>query len=509
MAYEIKDKLFLDIQFDGASIKLDSLNAVDFLHMSCSTRIAIPMLHMRLRDTAQTLLNKKSLHSGSPITILLRSGKESNPIKKYEFVLNSWGEKRSNGAMVYELDAYFNVPLYWNASSFKNFKGTSTNTIAEIAKACQIKNFVGDSCTDDQMWSFDNVPWHEAARRISERGFISETSCMQLGLDLDGSLFYKDVSKMGNVAQMFVYPGGSGSGYPVVSYKPKSFPGSSNQQSGYQKSRIEQDLFSESLFKQHQKVAVTKNESGSMQVDNTIKNKVTQSRVEFCPIDVGNVSETYERALYQNRRVAALFNTGLDILVPASCGVKIFDTVSIVFNVNKEVAANVKQYEKEYLVSSRAICVLGSEVVEKLELTRRTLNTDNKDAASGDTSGELLSKERPPTIAPNEAGATTPAGPPPPPPIPDPPMSLQDMFNQRDALTASLTSLASAKDSLQSQVASSLGTLTGTSIPGTLDKLASQAQMDMQYNQILENAVQQKQAKKQLSDMLMNIAKLR
>lgn len=396
MPYEVKGRIFLDIQLDDSPIRLDNLNAVDFLHMSCSTRIAVPMIHLRLKDTAQNLLNNKSLHSGSKITILLRPGKDDNEMLKYDFILNSWQENRSSGVMTYEMDGYYNVPIYWNASSFKSYEGTSYDTIKEIASACQIPKFEGDSTNDHQRWVFDNVPWHEASRQISERGRVSETSCMQLGLDLHGTLFYKNVTQMGEIKKLFVYPAGSGSGagFPIIAYKPISLAGSKNQQSGYKKSRIEQDLFNSALFKEHNKVAFLKNESGSLQVDEDIRSKVNQSRVKFCPIDVGNVHENYERALYQNRRVSSLFNVGMEILVPAPSKVTLFDTVSLVFNMDRSVAGNIKQYEKEYLVCSKTVCVIGTDVVEKLGLTRRTLNTDIAGAATSEGPSNL-SVDRP------------------------------------------------------------------------------------------------------------------
>lgn len=391
MALDIKDKLYLDIQFDGRSLALDKLNLIDFLHMSCSTRLAVPMLHLRLKDVSQDSLSKKGLHSGSTITILLRTGYDTKPIEKYVFRLNSWRELRKEGAMLYELDGYLDLPIYWNSSSFKQFTGTSTQTLEAISKACQLKGFKGDACNDSQVWTFDNVTWHEAARRISERGFNSETSCMQLAVELDGTLMYHNVAQMSAASSSFVFPGGSMDGYhPVVSYSPRSVTGSKNNQYGYRRTRIEQDLLNTKVWLIHDKVAFHKSEQGSLQVDNSVRNQLKQNKVDFAPIDVGNVHETYERAVYQNRRVSALFNTGLDLLVPAPTTVKIFDTVSVLFNTTTgSTSANIKQYNGDYLVSSRVVCLQGQEVVEKLELTRRTLNIDIPDSVTGDASSNL------------------------------------------------------------------------------------------------------------------------
>jgi hypothetical protein len=59
---------------------------------------------------------------------------------------------------------------------------------------------------------------------------------------------------------------------------------------------------------------------------------------------------------------------------------------AVKFNINSpEVATNIKQYNGEFLVSSRVVCLQGQEVTEKLELTRRTLNVDIPSAATGDS----------------------------------------------------------------------------------------------------------------------------
>ena len=111
---------------------------------------------------------------------------------------------------------------------------------------------------------------------------------------------------------------------------------------------------------------------GSLQVNSKIKGAVQRSNVNFAPIDVGNTHPNFEAALYQNRRLAGLFSTQVEILASEYTGVNLLDLVTL--NVDKSYTY-LKAYTGEYRVASRAIRIQDHNYFEKLGLLRKTINS--------------------------------------------------------------------------------------------------------------------------------------
>lgn len=382
--YEISGRIGIGIKFDGDEFPLTYVNSLNFIHISCSTRVAIPMLHLGVVDTVNWFASRSSLSDGALISVTVSKG-DQDLLETYLFRLNSFSSTKVANGTSYEIDGYLDVPKYWHGSSVRSFTGVSSDALKEIAFNCDLK-FEGDTTADPQTWYPRNRQNHTWAADIYEHGYVDSSSCMQLGVDISGTMVYRNISKMGAVKRNISLSEQKEGAILATDFKPRMNSGATNHYSGYGEYRISQTPLSTKKYIAHKQVEFNKNEEGDLTVNQQVKSVIDQSRVTFSYIDPGNNHEEYERAFYQNRRVANLFSSGLDLVLPEVTGLKLLDTVSVVTDTAKEF---LRIYSGAYRVVTKTIYVVGANYYEKLELARRTLNASLKDAKTSADTGDL------------------------------------------------------------------------------------------------------------------------
>ena len=375
MPLQIKDRISVIITIADKELWLDNLNVLEVLHISCSTKLSLPMLYIRYRDGVEWVGRQKLLFDGSPIEVSISRGQE--PAKVYSFVLNSYKERQDSGQLVYQIDAYAAFPKYWNNSTQESIKGSASTALSFLADTCGFKNVEIESTSDSQVWYPRNRRLHEWARDIGRRGYEGDEGCFQLAVDADGTFRYWDLMKRRSATTEFGLSTLQPGVVLVTDYKPRSASALLNKQNGYGAMRIEQKPLEISPFRIHEHISVPA-PSGSLMMSGRIKSEVDRGRIQFAPIDPGNVNENFERGLYQNERARGLFSVGMDILTPFVTETKLLDRVSLI--VPKEIEY-LKAYSTEYVVVSRAIIVQGIDYFEKFELATTGLNDSFSDVA--------------------------------------------------------------------------------------------------------------------------------
>ncbi len=367
--WQLEGRLAVQIFFNGKEFPFKRINTLDFLHLSGSTKLGVPMLHMALIDTVNCIADEGMLADAIPIRVSIGTTGES-ATSTYHFRLNSWKQSQVSSGTRYEIDGYLDVPNYWNGSSMAPIRGSSSSVLSQI---CQDNGltFKGDPTSDTQVWWPRNTTNHEWARQIAERGYISDQSCMQMGVGLDKTLVYKNIASMdSSPTTKFLMTEVRADYVTITDYKPLFDNGSANNYSGYNEMRIEQNPLNDS-FRIHEKVTFNKNEQGKMMVNPSVQGRVGRGRVQFSSLNPGNVHENYERAFYQNRRVNNLFTSGLKIITPNQCKTNLLDTVSVTIDQTE----HVKVYSGLYRVAAKAIYILGVNYCEAYEMYRRTINS--------------------------------------------------------------------------------------------------------------------------------------
>ena len=381
MALDVQGRISLKMYMNGMELPINYGTGivVNFIHMSCSTRIAVPMIHISLNDPIDFLLNNKLLFDNCLITIVI--GDQSAQSTTYEFRLNSFtnpGSAVSDSRNI-EIDGYLNLTKYWQSTSVTQFTGTSSALLGDISSKCAL-NYVGDKTSDSQTWFPRNLPYYEWARIVSERGYKSDTSCMQMGVDLSKTLVYRDIASMESpISRINIGKPKPGCIFGIDA-SPSSSPGAKNNLSGYSSSIIEQDLV-DPTHKATSKVRLsTRSENKSLAMNLQVKNEAGLGRVRFGPIDPGNVHPNYEVALYQNRRITNLFVNKLEVLVKEPTNLKLLDCVYIdLDNDNRDIS----KLGGTYRLSSRVVYFQGMDYMEKLEFASRSVYYSSNNLIAG------------------------------------------------------------------------------------------------------------------------------
>lgn len=379
MSYELEGRLSVKIMFRDREFPFTERNSLEFLHMSSCPRLGIPMMHFAVSDVTNFFEETGLLSDGIPISIAVGVPAKNGGFRTsvYNFRMNSFKRGIGEGSRRFEFDGYLNFPEYWHNSSHSSLRGTSAAVLRKIAEQCFLK-FEGSSTADPQVWFPRNRPYHQWARDIASRAYRSETSCMQLALDLTGCLLFRDINEEVEPSVNIALATPREGYVLAVDFAPQTFSGSLNHLTGYASQRIEQDLGNPNVHVTHSNVQVSKrSREGALLVNKDVHKKVVQSRVRFAPISPGNVHPAYEKAYYQNLRLANLFSSGLEVLLAEPSNARLLDVVGVHLD-SPESYVNI--YSGGYRVVSRTIYIQGTTYYEKLGLARRGLTGNLPDS---------------------------------------------------------------------------------------------------------------------------------
>jgi hypothetical protein len=380
MSIEQNGSLAFKLNFNGTDLPLGRILDIESFHTSCSTRTSIPTVHLKLVDISDYLLTNNLLFDGCPIGVVI--GVPGLPTSTYNFRLNSFRPiPGADNRRTIELDGYLDCPEYWNTSSYTLLKGTSAAVLSTIASQCKL-SYQGTATADTQVWYPRNQYYHEWANSIAEHGYKSDSSGMQLGLDLSSTLVYADVSSLDN-PKFKIAIGELKQDYLFASeakFTTKS--GSLNHYSGFASGIVNQKLLSSGVTSINSTLKLHgQSTSTSVLMNKDLKARTTQGRLAFTPLDPGNAHTNFELAKYQNRRIANLFTTRAEVILTGPSGVKLLDCVQIILdNPNREALG---KYSGNYRVSSRVVYTNGSQYFEKLELVSKSASLTTKDQVSG------------------------------------------------------------------------------------------------------------------------------
>lgn len=368
MGYHVTNRIEISVFINDIEFPLDNVNTLNYLHIAWTTRAILPTFRMGLFDGLHAL-DKTSLPDGVPIRIVIKPyGLQSATFNFRKF--NS--TKTFNGqGFQYDMDGYLDFPKYWMGTAVGGIRGTSDDVLAQIAQTCGM-TYSGTKTSDSQLWLPRNRTYGEFAHMIKQRGFASETSYMELGINPDGTMLYRDVTQLAAPQQTIILGQMVDGKIAAMDYQPHAKSGLPNKMTGYQNARYDQSIMTEKPS--------TSYDSVTLQVDVTaplynteIKEKIGRGYQSYGGIDVGNTHPNYERALYQNLRIGNSYSLDVEFLLFSPTTLTLFDT--FVFSVDEEVNKQDAAYAGTYTTVGRAIAVTGAQYSEKILGTRQGMNS--------------------------------------------------------------------------------------------------------------------------------------
>lgn len=367
MAFGVRDRLYLQLRIGGVDIPLED-NLIESIHIVENVRIYVPMLTLTIKDATKFLTRNTLLLDGAPIEVTIEAEKTRSV---YYFRLFGFKENLSQGTVRYTIQGYLDVPRYWTESTSTPLRGSVSYALEQIARATGL-TYDGLTTADSQLWMPANIRYAEFAREISEHGWVSDTSCCQMAITTNKQMRYRDVSQVlqGNPVQFFSNKDNSDVQTVITDFNVINKSGFFNSASGYKETRIVQSILSQNAVNLKD-LRLVKNTQRLM-MSQSIHSGLKQNKVVFSPIDVGNVSETYERALYQNRRLSNLYTFGLEFVTPRPVTANLLDVVNC--ELAKPGLDGVESYSGKFLLTGKVTYVVGINLYQKCEVFRHGLN---------------------------------------------------------------------------------------------------------------------------------------
>ena len=364
MSFILQNRLEVSISIDGKTYPLDpGTNTLTFLHMSCSTKGKLPTCHFKVTDTIKSL-DQIFLQDGIPLQITLKAYGSQTQI--YNFRLFHKKKSFNGAAFEYEVDGYWNAPIYWTGTSEAGIQGTSSEVLAQIAKTCGLQ-FKGVTTSDAQLWMQRNRYYADFAKIVAQHGFITQSSYTVAGVDLTGTLLYVDANNLpAPTTQLIAYQMVPGM-YTVTDYKAVTKSGLNNNLTGYNNVRFTQSQAGSTLSSPNATVQFTPDTTAPL-FNTAVQQQAARGYQTFGPIDVGNVHSNYERAAYQNMRYANLYSMDAEFMTLLPTPLTLFNTLN--FSLETENKKLDPAYSGTYITSGKAIYIQGTSYTEKIAASR-------------------------------------------------------------------------------------------------------------------------------------------
>jgi hypothetical protein len=368
-AFLLLNQLEVSVYLNDLEYPLGAVNLLNSMHIVTTARGSVPLLSMQITDV-QGLMEVIGLKDGIPIRVVIKAiGKNATT---YNFLLFTSRKEQSGGSYTYTIFGYWKAPLYWNSSTSTPIKGTSDDALSQIADACGL-DYDGTDTGDSQLWLPQNKLYRAWAKAIAGAGYVDDTSCMALAVDLDNTLVYKNLNDLDAPTKSIVAYQYSKQSYTAVDFKSKTVSGFNNAVTGYNNMRYVQSTVGDDTQTSIENLTFTPDVTSPL-YNQDLKDQMARGAVRFGPIDVGNVHEQYEKALYQNLRYMNLFNFGLDALLQMPTEIGMFEQID--FSVQKEDTSVDKINSGTYTVAARALYIQGATYNELIGLVRHGTNAD-------------------------------------------------------------------------------------------------------------------------------------
>lgn len=366
-SYKIQDRLELSLYINNTEYPIGDTNLLNSLHIATSVRASLPVLSLSITDV-QHLLDTIGLQDGISIDITIKAlGKESQVFSFRKF---SHKRQQIGGNFTWYIYAYWDSVAYWNTTTCAGIQGTSHDVVNAIANKCNL-GVDAVSTNDSMLWLPKNSAYRYFAKAVADKGYINDNSCMVLGVDLDGTLRYKDVNNLPKPTQTIAAYQMSKENISATDYHISTDAGFNNATTGYNNTRYVQSATSATTQEPISSLAFTP-DSQSPQYNTTVKTEAGRGPVRYGPIDHGNVHPNYEKASYQNTRYKNLFAMCNEVLVNHPTSVQLIEQVTFV--AQKEDGTPDAVNSGVYTVSGRSIYVQGSNYAEKFQMVRHGTN---------------------------------------------------------------------------------------------------------------------------------------
>jgi hypothetical protein len=373
----VEDKVIIEIRIEGRKIPT-SANLVSEIALVEGYKQLFPCGAITFNDLSGSLSEELNLVDGNHITITMGKDHESHSTVTRQYRLFGASKRITAAGPQIRAILIYDAPNFITASVSESFEASSADVLAEIAEICKLQFDGPDMDTHDkQVWL--NISKNRASfvHEVTRHGYIDENSAMYSVLTSMGVLKYKNLMDLIEKEPKYhLYHNISipedadkSKSYVVKQAKNMSSSGLLNSWQNYGSTRVVHSLSGEHTLESSVDVKTT---SKYLPINKQVADTVKRARVEYSSLDCGNVSDKYERALYQNLKLLALFTERLPVLIMECTDIQLLDVISYK-QANSDISESAESSDV-YLVTGKTAYSRGGMVyAERLEIARMSI----------------------------------------------------------------------------------------------------------------------------------------
>lgn len=366
------NNLSLGAVLDGRELLLESLSFKS-LQLSSNKMFSQPMGNLQFADNIGILEDNPIMDNQS---LTLYIGINKNPPKEYTFRVFKVEKRIQNKIPYYTLILVFNAPrwLYENTRSVIP-KATSFEALKKLAEESKL-SFVGDETVDRQNWYGVGNRRCIFAEYIAKYGYVNDTSCMAIGVSLEGEVRYKNISKL-------IYDGAptfidglvvGENEFSVLDKKEFDNSGQSNSVGGgYKKITVNQDPIRQSSLDFTRFAGVSLSTPNKvLSINKNIVERIEGSVSVFSSIDCGNTHTNAVKACHQNSRIYNYYSSGMYCAIQTPTRFDLFDPINFVSfdSVGNKPRLSKKSTTSNLITGKTIFISQTGQYTEKFELKR-------------------------------------------------------------------------------------------------------------------------------------------
>lgn len=369
---EIKTGVFLGVSIDGQDYPMEK-NGFQKLVLVSNKRMSTATCELTFSDLTDRINKEITLADG--VSLVIKLGRSIDDYDVYKYRVYNYKRDPARTTPQYTVLGYFDAPKWFLQAWKKPIEACSSKALEDIASACGLKPDV-DPTNDDMLWLPGNERTCMFARSIAERGYLDDQSCMAIGMTLDGTFKYKNLTTLPATGPTFT-PGHVPGTANVIDNRYLVSSGYGNSIGGY-KHLVRPQLIRE--FKDKIDQLDVKRKTQTLQLNKEVRGMLQKGRIDFGDIDAGNVHKNWDKARYQNLRTAMIYSMGVELMIDQRTPMDLDLFSPFLYEAyDPPVTGEAKlteQYRCVYYITAKAIYVEQGNYYEKFQGYTTGINKD-------------------------------------------------------------------------------------------------------------------------------------
>lgn len=368
--YGVKGQWAGALNVGGVDIPVDIHQYFQEITIRSHIHMDLPSLTLNFLDIGGFMVNKINIRDGMEVTVAMGDGMSSAPMPATFLMTGGPQVAPGTGADQVQQKALLAKPSWPRKIWDQSMEGTTDAVIRRIASEAGMR-VEADTAQDAQKWLPNNRPLAQYARFLASRAWFGEMSAPIQGIREDGTYLYKDIDKLiksPGIATIGMQRG-------MIPYLEHMFTSKAkvyNSVRGYGSTSILDD--GSGVIKEFGQIAASLL-SGFGGIGGVWASAVGTlgTRVEWSPIDSGNVHKNYHQAKHHNPRIKGLYGEDVKIILDRESGVDLLQMVNFQ-PFDKHTGGVISAYAGNYMVTGKVRTLKKQRYYECLTLTSQSSN---------------------------------------------------------------------------------------------------------------------------------------